>query len=151
MLMNTPRFTLKPLVATMSRHRFVPLYLVAMGMGAGTVQAAEDDNSATPAAAVVAAPTTQLQRVEVTGSAIRRVDAETAVPITILKAEELRKQGVTTTGSFFSAGATASVFGRLTLIALVISGAVTMNTTSSTSITSTSGVTFISLSTSSLS
>lgn len=97
MLMNTPRFTLKPLVATMSRHRFVPLYLVAMGMGAGTVQAAEDDNSATSAAAVVAAPTTQLQRVEVTGSAIRRVDAETAVPITILKAEELRKQGVTTT------------------------------------------------------
>lgn len=98
MLMNTPRFTLKPLVATISRHRFVPLYLVAMGMGAGTVQAAEDDNAAVPAAAAaVVAPTTQLQRVEVTGSAIRRVDAETAVPITILKADELRKQGVTTT------------------------------------------------------
>jgi iron complex outermembrane receptor protein len=97
MLMNTPRFTLKPLVATISRHRFVPLYLVAMGMGAGTVQAAEDDNVAVPAAAAVVAPTTQLQRVEVTGSAIRRVDAETAVPITILKADELRKQGVTTT------------------------------------------------------
>lgn len=97
MLMNTPRFTLKPLVATISRHRFVPLYLVAMGMGAGTVQAAEDDNANVPAAAAVVAPTTQLQRVEVTGSAIRRVDAETAVPITILKADELRKQGVTTT------------------------------------------------------
>ena len=95
MLMNTPRFTLKPLVATISRHRFVPLYLVAMGMGAG-VQAAEDDNGV-PAAAAVVAPTTQLQRVEVTGSAIRRVDAETAVPITVLKADELRKQGVTTT------------------------------------------------------
>ncbi|WP_433589756.1 TonB-dependent receptor [Pseudomonas koreensis] len=97
MLMNTPRFTLKPLVATISRHRFVPLYLVAMGMGAGSVQAAEDDNAAVPAATAVVAPTTQLQRVEVTGSAIRRVDAETAVPITILKADELRKQGVTTT------------------------------------------------------
>ncbi|EPN24234.1 TonB system transport protein, partial [Pseudomonas syringae pv. actinidiae ICMP 19070] len=47
-------------------------------------------------AAVVPA-TTQLQRVEVTGSAIRRVDAETAVPITILRADDLKKQGVTTT------------------------------------------------------
>ena len=60
MLMNTPRFTLKPLVATISRHRFVPLYLVAMGMGAG-VQAAEDDNGV-PAAAAVVAPTAPLSR-----------------------------------------------------------------------------------------
>ena len=39
---------------------------------------------------------TQLQRVEVTGSAIKRIDAETAVPITVIKLDELRKQGVTT-------------------------------------------------------
>ncbi|MEO6677712.1 MAG: TonB-dependent receptor [Pseudomonas sp.] len=102
MLMNTPRFTLKPLVATIQRHRFVPLYLVAMGMGSGSLQAAEtvaEDGSAAPAAsaAVVAPATTQLQRVEVTGSAIRRVDAETAVPITVLRADDLRKQGVSTT------------------------------------------------------
>lgn len=97
MLMNIPRFTLKPLVTTLQRHRFVPLYLMAMGLGAGTTQAAEEDadsSAAVPAASAAAvAPTTQLQRVEVTGSAIRRVDAETAVPITILRAEELRKQG----------------------------------------------------------
>ncbi|HCH7786903.1 TPA: TonB-dependent receptor plug domain-containing protein, partial [Pseudomonas aeruginosa] len=42
-------------------------------------------------------PTVQLQRIEVTGSAIRRVDAETAVPISVLRAEELRQQGVTST------------------------------------------------------
>src|SRR5690349_15078928 len=58
---------------------------------------------------------------------------------------------LTTSGSFCSTGATASVLGRLIGIALVSSGAVTMNTTSSTSITSTSGVTLISLSTSSVS
>ncbi|UZE10050.1 TonB-dependent receptor [Pseudomonas sp. B21-053] len=102
MLMNTPRFTLKPLVATIQRHRFVPLYLVAMGMGAGSLQAAEalaeDGSDASAASAAVVAPaTTQLQRVEVTGSAIRRVDAETAVPITVLRADDLRKQGVSTT------------------------------------------------------
>jgi len=36
------------------------------------------------------------QRIEITGSAIRRVDAETAVPVTIIKAEDLKAQGVTT-------------------------------------------------------
>ncbi len=36
------------------------------------------------------------QRVEITGSAIKRIDAETAVPVTVLSVEELRQQGVTT-------------------------------------------------------
>jgi iron complex outermembrane recepter protein len=38
----------------------------------------------------------QLERVEITGSSLRRVDAETALPVTIIKADELVKQGVTT-------------------------------------------------------
>lgn len=37
-----------------------------------------------------------LQRVEVTGSAIKRIDAETAVPVTILKMDDLRERGVNT-------------------------------------------------------
>ena len=37
-----------------------------------------------------------LDRVEITGSAVRRVDAETALPVTVLKVEELRQQGMTT-------------------------------------------------------
>lgn len=37
-----------------------------------------------------------LERVEITGSSIKRVDAETAQPITIIKADDLAKQGVTT-------------------------------------------------------
>ena len=36
------------------------------------------------------------QRVEITGSAIRRIDAETAVPVTVIKMEDLKSQGVTT-------------------------------------------------------
>lgn len=40
--------------------------------------------------------TVQLQRVEVTGSAIKRIDAETAVPVTVIKFDDLKKQGVTT-------------------------------------------------------
>lgn len=37
----------------------------------------------------------QLGRVEITGSAIRRVDAETAVPVTVIKFDELKRQGIT--------------------------------------------------------
>jgi iron complex outermembrane receptor protein len=38
-----------------------------------------------------------VQRVEITGSSIKRVDAETSVPVTVIKAEELKTAGVTTT------------------------------------------------------
>jgi iron complex outermembrane recepter protein len=38
----------------------------------------------------------QLERVEITGSSLRRVDAETALPVTVIKAEDLIKQGITT-------------------------------------------------------
>ena len=36
-----------------------------------------------------------VQRVEITGSAIKRIDAETSVPVTVLKMDDLRKQGIT--------------------------------------------------------
>jgi iron complex outermembrane receptor protein len=39
---------------------------------------------------------TTMDRVEITGSSLRRVEAETALPVTIIRAEELVKQGVTT-------------------------------------------------------
>ena len=44
----------------------------------------------------VVAQTQALDRVEITGSAIRRVDAETALPVTIIRSEELIRQGITT-------------------------------------------------------
>lgn len=46
--------------------------------------------------APVAEAQQQLDRVEITGSSIRRVDAETALPVTIIQVEDLIKQGVTT-------------------------------------------------------
>lgn len=48
--------------------------------------AAAQDNTTEPA----------MQRVVVTGSAIKRIDAETAVPVTVVRVEELKKQGLTT-------------------------------------------------------
>lgn len=38
----------------------------------------------------------QLERVEITGSSIRRIASETALPVTVVKVEELTRQGVTT-------------------------------------------------------
>ena len=37
-----------------------------------------------------------LQRVEITGSAIKRIEAETSAPVTVLKAADLKKEGVVT-------------------------------------------------------
>ena len=38
----------------------------------------------------------KLERVEVTGSAIKRIDVETALPVTVLKFDDLKKEGVVT-------------------------------------------------------
>jgi iron complex outermembrane receptor protein len=37
-----------------------------------------------------------IQRVEITGSAIKRIDAETAVPVTVVRMADLEKEGITT-------------------------------------------------------
>jgi iron complex outermembrane receptor protein len=47
-------------------------------------------------APAVFAQGTVLERAEITGSSLRRVDAETALPVTIIRGEDLVKQGVTT-------------------------------------------------------
>ncbi|MCV4250335.1 EamA family transporter [Pseudomonas aeruginosa] len=76
-----------------SLHTDAPLgaaLLLALQLAPGSAATAEEQAPVDP-------PTVQLQRIEVTGSAIRRVDAETAVPISVLRAEELRQQGVTST------------------------------------------------------
>ena len=48
------------------------------------------------AIAVPALAQQTLERVEITGSAIKRIDAETAVPVTVLRIDDLKKQGITT-------------------------------------------------------
>ncbi|TDV72426.1 TonB-dependent receptor [Pseudomonas sp. LP_7_YM] len=105
MLMSFPGSTLKPLVLAVGRHPRALFCALAVGMSPAyaaqnsdnTAEAAPASEAAVPAAAAAVPATAQLQRVEVTGSAVRRVDAETAVPITILRTDDLKKQGVTTT------------------------------------------------------
>lgn len=59
----------------------------------------------------------QLERVEITGSSIRRVDAETALPVTVIKTDDLVKQGVTTVEQAIKAiAANQSNFGASSAI-----------------------------------
>ena len=48
------------------------------------------------ASTLAAAQQQQLERVEITGSSIRRIEAEGALPVTVIKVEDLTRQGVTT-------------------------------------------------------
>ena len=48
-----------------------------------------------PAPTQAQAPAPATQRIEVTGSAIRRTDAETPSPVQVISAEELRQTGFT--------------------------------------------------------
>ena len=43
------------------------------------------------------APVQELQRVEVTGSSVRRIDAESALPVLILRKEDIQRSGATST------------------------------------------------------
>ncbi len=60
--------------------------LIACGVGVGISQSALAQESESA-----------LQRVEVTGSAIKRIAAEGALPVTIMRAEEIRASGATST------------------------------------------------------
>ena len=51
--------------------------------------------SALPMTPALAQQQQQLERVEVTGSLIRRIDGETSLPVTIISLDELKKAGVT--------------------------------------------------------
>ncbi|HEX2012345.1 MAG TPA: TonB-dependent receptor plug domain-containing protein, partial [Roseateles sp.] len=70
--------------------------LNAVSLAAATVAAA----AALPA---FAQQDQQLERVVVTGSAIKRIDAETSVPVTVIKFEELKQQGITSVEQVMSA------------------------------------------------
>jgi iron complex outermembrane receptor protein len=50
-----------------------------------------------PAFAQTATPDASVQRVEITGSAIRRIDAESALPVVVLKKEDIARTGATST------------------------------------------------------
>ena len=55
----------------------------------------------------------QLERVEITGSSIRRIDAETALPVQIIRKEEIARSGVTSTEALLQSIAAVSSQGGL--------------------------------------
>jgi iron complex outermembrane receptor protein len=74
--------------------RGIPVALIAAAALTGSWQLALAQQQKADATADAETPV--LQEVVVTGSMIKRANAETAVPITILKADALKDQGITT-------------------------------------------------------
>lgn len=61
--------------------------------------------------AVLPALAQETQRVEITGSSIRRVDAETSLPVTVVTREEIARSGVTSTEQLLQSISAASSQG----------------------------------------
>src|SRR5438105_8354776 len=57
---------------------------------------------------------TSLERVEITGSSIRRVDAETALPVQIISRDEIQRSGVTSAEELLNTISAASTGGGIT-------------------------------------
>src|SRR5271155_4184792 len=90
--MRTLRGANSPRVHVPSLHQATRRILAACTFGATLISVSAN---AQQAPAATEAPTTELQEIVVTGSMIKRVNAETAEAITILKADDLRDLGVT--------------------------------------------------------
>ncbi len=63
------------------------------------------------AAQAAAAETGAPQRIEITGSSIRRIDAETALPVTVVQRDEIARSGVTSTEQLLQSIAAVSSAG----------------------------------------
>ncbi|MCE9660123.1 MAG: TonB-dependent receptor [Burkholderiales bacterium] len=69
------------------------------------------------------APAQQMQRVEITGSSIKRIDAETALPVQVITREQIQKSGATNVEQLLQTISSVSSSGGLT--AASASGATT--------------------------
>ncbi|HEY8050227.1 MAG TPA: TonB-dependent receptor [Ramlibacter sp.] len=61
-----------------------------------------------------AAQSSSLERVEITGSSIRRVDAETALPVQVITRDEIQRSGVTSTEDLLMSVTSAASSGGVT-------------------------------------
>ena len=73
------------------------LLLSAITLGVlGVAQQAGAQDAAAPAVQAEAKPAAQLERIEITGSSIKRLASEDALPVTTIKATEFEQRGITT-------------------------------------------------------
>ena len=82
-----------PMIARLFARRFVIVALACLWVVATQMRAMAQTEPATTTTA--AAPEAELQEVVVTGTMIKRPNAETAEAVTILKSDALKEQGIT--------------------------------------------------------
>src|SRR5258705_12669905 len=89
-----------------TRMRVGVCYLAFAGLALAAVPALAQQDSAS---------TTRLEKIEVTGSSIKRIDAETALPVQILTRQEIAKIGATTTEELLRSVTASTSFGAITV------------------------------------
>jgi iron complex outermembrane recepter protein len=86
----------------------------SLSRGAWLVHAAFGLAAAGPAWAQADAPQGETQRVTITGSSIKRIDAETALPVQVITRDEIARSGVTSTEQLLSSVSAISAMGATT-------------------------------------
>ncbi|NJR72364.1 MAG: TonB-dependent receptor plug domain-containing protein [Gammaproteobacteria bacterium] len=65
------------------------------------------------------APAAKVEKIEVTGSNIKRVDSETATPVTIITKEEIERQGINSVAELLRSLPNSSQVGGVVMISRV--------------------------------
>jgi iron complex outermembrane receptor protein len=95
------------------KHRIVPMAIVLLEFAATQAmsQTPETTNETKPAATEAEAPK-RTERIEVTGSRIRRIDVETSAPVQVIDKKEIQQSGVVSLGDLFRKSASSSPTGN---------------------------------------
>ena len=86
--------------------------LVTLAFGSAWASSALAQAAATPPAPTP--PPQQLERVEITGSSIKRIDAETALPVQVITREQIQQTGATNVEQLMQSVSSISSSGGLT-------------------------------------
>jgi outer membrane receptor protein involved in Fe transport len=93
------------------KYRIVPMAIVLLEFGATQLRAqTPETTNQTKAAATEAAA--RSERIEVTGSRIRRIDVETSAPVQVIDKKEIQQSGATSLGDIFRKSASSSPAGN---------------------------------------
>ncbi|WP_141734686.1 TonB-dependent receptor plug domain-containing protein [Oligoflexus tunisiensis] len=94
------------------KHRIVPMAIVLLELGATQAKAQTTPETTTETKPTQETATKKTERIEVTGSRIRRIDVETSAPVQVIDKKEIEQSGVTSLGDVFRKSASSSPTGN---------------------------------------
>ncbi|HYX33313.1 MAG TPA: TonB-dependent receptor [Oligoflexus sp.] len=94
------------------KQRIVPMAIVLLELGATQAKAQTPETRPTEAAVTDPEAKKKTERIEVTGSRIRRIDVETSAPVQVIDKKEIQQSGVVSLGDLFRKSASSSPTGN---------------------------------------